>query len=136
MRSKSTPGVMSVSMAKISSPRLAPSLSVLEQAAPSNAERSAKTPILRFIPGRPKSGTIALVSTQILTHASDGPGAKHKGVALKVVVVGGPDEGAEAPLDGPCDLGSDPECRLVLTDPSVSRKHLVVSVTGGRIMVK
>jgi DNA-binding NtrC family response regulator len=76
------------------------------------------------------------VSTQILTQGGDAPGAKHKGVALKVVVVSGPDEGAEAPLDGPCDIGSDPDCRLVLRDPAVSRKHLVVSVTGGRIMAK
>jgi DNA-binding NtrC family response regulator len=57
-------------------------------------------------------------------------------VALKLVVVAGPDEGLEAALVGPCEIGSDPTCQLVLKDPAVSRRHARVSVEGGRIVVK
>jgi len=75
--------------------------------------------------------------TQILTQHDPGtPNAGHKGVLLKLVVIAGRDEGAEVPLDGPTEIGADPECKLVLSDPAVSRKHVLVTVTGGKIMVK
>ena len=57
-------------------------------------------------------------------------------VALKLVVVAGPDEGLEAPLAGACDIGSEVGCQLVLKDPAVSRRHARVSVDHGRILVK
>jgi DNA-binding NtrC family response regulator len=57
-------------------------------------------------------------------------------VALKLAVVAGPDEGLEAPLDGPCEIGTDPSCQLVLKDPAVSRRHAKVSLDHGRILVK
>jgi DNA-binding NtrC family response regulator len=57
-------------------------------------------------------------------------------VALKLVVVAGPDEGLEAAIAGPCEIGSDPTCGLVLTDRSVSRRHVRVSVEQGKIVVK
>jgi DNA-binding NtrC family response regulator len=57
-------------------------------------------------------------------------------VSLKLVVVAGPEEGIEVPLAGPCEIGSDPACELVLADASVSRRHARVSLERGRIVVK
>jgi transcriptional regulator with GAF, ATPase, and Fis domain len=57
-------------------------------------------------------------------------------VTAKVVVVAGPDEGLERALDGPLEIGTDPACTMVLSDPKVSRRHLLVKVRGGRIHVK
>src|SRR5262245_1738187 len=46
-------------------------------------------------------------------------------VSAKLVVVAGADEGAEIALDSVIELGTDPStCRLVLTDPAVSRRHV------------
>jgi DNA-binding NtrC family response regulator len=55
---------------------------------------------------------------------------------LKVSVVSGPDEGAEVPLSGIVEVGSDLACTLVLHDSAVSRKHLLVSSAEGRVVVK
>jgi DNA-binding NtrC family response regulator len=57
-------------------------------------------------------------------------------VAAKLVVVAGRDEGREVALDGDVEVGSDPACDLVLSDPSVSRRHASFSSAGGRILVK
>ncbi len=55
---------------------------------------------------------------------------------MKLVVIAGPDEGLEAPIKTMADIGTGTECQLKLTDPSVSRRHVSVSVTGANITVK
>jgi len=57
-------------------------------------------------------------------------------VALKIVVLSGPDEGKEAPLGSTCEIGSDPECEFPLTDPSVSRRHARLTIGRDGIMVR
>jgi two-component system, NtrC family, nitrogen regulation response regulator GlnG len=56
-------------------------------------------------------------------------------VAVKLVVIAGPDEGKEVPLAGKAEIGADPSCDLVLRDGAVSRRHASVSNQGGRIVV-
>jgi DNA-binding NtrC family response regulator len=56
-------------------------------------------------------------------------------VALKLVVVDGPDAGAEVPIAGPSEIGADPSCALVLTDPAVSRRHARVTIGNGSVVV-
>jgi transcriptional regulator with GAF, ATPase, and Fis domain len=57
-------------------------------------------------------------------------------VPLKLVVVAGPDEGREMPLDRAITIGSDPECELCLTDRAVSRKHCEVALDRGRAVLR
>ncbi|MGE5181408.1 MAG: sigma 54-interacting transcriptional regulator, partial [Acidobacteriota bacterium] len=57
-------------------------------------------------------------------------------VPLKVVVVGGPEEGLEVPLDGAIVVGTDPSCELVLTDRAVSRKHCTLEVERARVVLR
>ena len=57
-------------------------------------------------------------------------------VPLKIGVTAGMDEGREVPLQTMVEIGTDPSSGLVLTDPSVSRKHLLVSIAEGRIVAK
>jgi len=54
----------------------------------------------------------------------------------KLVVVAGPDEGAEVPLEGSTRVGTAPDCELVLSDEHISRCHVVFEAGGGRIAVK
>jgi len=68
-----------------------------------------------------------------------GPASRRSGpgsVALKLVVVAGADEGKEAPFDAKAVIGADPSCTLVLTDRSVSRKHVEMERSGARILVR
>ncbi len=55
---------------------------------------------------------------------------------LKVVVVGGPDEGTEAPIERTLVIGTASDAGLVLHDPQVSRQHLRLSVRVGQITVE
>ncbi len=57
-------------------------------------------------------------------------------VHLKVVVVAGPDEGREVPLDSVLEIGSGAASGLVLTDPAVSRRHVSISQLAGRVVVR
>jgi DNA-binding NtrC family response regulator len=57
-------------------------------------------------------------------------------VLAKLVVVAGPDEGKEAPLETLTEVGTDATCQLVLSDPAVSRRHASLSSVGGRILLK
>ncbi len=57
-------------------------------------------------------------------------------VALKIVVLAGPDEGKEAPIRASCDVGTDPGCDFPLTDSSISRRHARISIDRGRILVR
>lgn len=55
---------------------------------------------------------------------------------LQLRVVGGPDAGRTRPLTGsPLTLGRGPDCDICLTDPSVSRRHAVLSLDGGGVQV-
>jgi transcriptional regulator with GAF, ATPase, and Fis domain len=65
-----------------------------------------------------------------------GDWATATGGPLKVVVVAGPDEGAEAPIGSGLVVGSDRGAGLVLRDPLVSRQHARLAVRGGRIDVE
>src|SRR5688572_18005142 len=50
-------------------------------------------------------------------------------LSLKLVVVSGPDFGRELRLEvGTYRIGKDPDSHLVLSDPSVSRTHLLAEV--------
>jgi DNA-binding NtrC family response regulator len=69
--------------------------------------------------------------------ASQRPGREPaKPVPLKVTVVSGPDEGREAAFDTAIEIGADPTCGLVLSDRSVSRRHVRVESVDGRLRVK
>jgi DNA-binding NtrC family response regulator len=61
---------------------------------------------------------------------------KLKSKRIRAEVVSGPDAGAVARLAGPeVRIGSGADCDLVLTDPTVSRQHLVLRVEGDDIRV-
>ena len=64
-----------------------------------------------------------------------GPGDR-KSVPLKVVVTHGPDAGREVPVQSVLEVGTDPDVGLVLSDTAVSRRHLLISVGEGRIVVR
>ena len=49
------------------------------------------------------------------------------GRVLRLDVVRGPDAGAYAVVNGPTSVGKSSACELLLTDPSVSRRHLQVT---------
>ncbi len=52
------------------------------------------------------------------------------------VVIKGPDRGEAARLtSGPVSFGSDPRCSLVLTDKTVSRKHMEAQLVGDEVMM-
>jgi transcriptional regulator with GAF, ATPase, and Fis domain len=57
-------------------------------------------------------------------------------VAAKIVVVAGADEGLEIPLHALAEIGTDAHCAMILHDPAVSRKHVAIRSSGGRIEVK
>src|SRR5689334_5707662 len=59
-----------------------------------------------------------------------------RGMSFKLVVVGGPDEGKEVPLDGVIEIGADPACGLQLSDKSVSRRHASVAVGKDGIVIR
>jgi DNA-binding NtrC family response regulator len=59
-----------------------------------------------------------------------------RGVPLKIVVTGGPDEGKEVPLESLVEVGTDKGCGLVLSDSAVSRKHLVIALGHGQVVVR
>jgi DNA-binding NtrC family response regulator len=53
-----------------------------------------------------------------------------------LLVIKGPDRGATAKLgDVPVAIGSSSSCQLVLTDTTVSRKHIEVALVGDEIVV-
>jgi transcriptional regulator with GAF, ATPase, and Fis domain len=58
--------------------------------------------------------------------------------SLKAVVLSGPEEGQEIPLDPKqtITLGADSSCNLVLTDRAVSRKHLSLTFDGLEVTVR
>lgn len=58
--------------------------------------------------------------------------------SLKVVVLSGPEEGREIPLDQKqtITLGADSSCNIVLTDRAVSRKHLALTFDGIVVTVR
>ncbi len=56
--------------------------------------------------------------------------------ALKVVVLSGPDAGAEVALNDAVSIGSDAANNLVLRDRSVSRKHLQLTPSGARVLIR
>jgi pSer/pThr/pTyr-binding forkhead associated (FHA) protein len=53
------------------------------------------------------------------------------------VVIKGPDRGEAVRLDSnePVSFGSGPQCSLVLTDKTVSRKHLEASLVGDEVVM-
>jgi DNA-binding NtrC family response regulator len=55
---------------------------------------------------------------------------------LKVVVLGGADEGLELPVSRSLEVGTDPACDLVLHDPAVSRRHLRITPAPHGAIVK
>jgi DNA-binding NtrC family response regulator len=66
-----------------------------------------------------------------------GPPPAGATLPLKVGVISGPDEGREALLGASLEVGTDAGCGLVIRgDPSISRKHLLVSVIEGGIIVR
>jgi len=58
------------------------------------------------------------------------------GGPAKVVVVAGPDEGAEVALGAGLVVGTGEGSGLVLHDPSVSRQHARLSIDGPRVVVE
>ena len=56
---------------------------------------------------------------------------------LRLVVISGPDRGAELRIDrGTHLVGTDPNCALVLRDSTVSRQHLEVAVLDAGVRVR
>jgi DNA-binding NtrC family response regulator len=76
---------------------------------------------------------MADVETEVLSQRG---GAGGPAVAVKLVVVAGPDEGLEVAVDRPVKIGTDPACELTLGDPTVSREHAVVTALRGQIAVR
>ena len=53
------------------------------------------------------------------------------------VVISGPDRGEQAVLSGePITVGSAPSCELVLSDRTVSRRHVTASLEQGQVIVR
>ena len=73
----------------------------------------------------------ASVETKVLTSRE-----ARTEVAAKLVVVAGPDAGREIALDRKVEIGTDPSCQLVLSDPAVSRHHALLASVGGQVGVK
>jgi DNA-binding NtrC family response regulator len=71
-----------------------------------------------------------------LASRAGGRGAGSAPISAKLVVVAGVDEGTEVPLDDVVEIGTQSSCGLVLSDPSVSRRHVSVRRLGGRLVVK
>src|SRR5215467_4953183 len=76
-----------------------------------------------------------MTEKDVPTHTLDS-GETRRPIEAKVVVVAGPDEGIEVPLDRTIGVGTDPSCNLVLHDPKVSRRHLSIQASGARVVVK
>jgi transcriptional regulator with GAF, ATPase, and Fis domain len=56
---------------------------------------------------------------------------------LRVAVIDGPDSGAVAIIgEGSVLVGSDPAAHLVLTDPAVSRQHVILERAGESVVVR
>jgi DNA-binding NtrC family response regulator len=56
---------------------------------------------------------------------------------VSITVDRGPDEGVAAVLTGASlTIGTDPSCNLVLTDPTVSRKHVILTVTPDGLLAE
>ncbi|MGA9521093.1 MAG: sigma 54-interacting transcriptional regulator [Myxococcaceae bacterium] len=56
---------------------------------------------------------------------------------IRLYVLDGPDRGAEVRLQlGTAVIGTRSDCELVLTDPTVSKRHLAVELLAGRLRVK
>jgi transcriptional regulator with GAF, ATPase, and Fis domain len=55
---------------------------------------------------------------------------------LKVVVIAGEDEGLEAALDEIVTVGADNASSIVLSDRAVSRHHLRLELSGGKVTAK
>ena len=75
------------------------------------------------------------VSTRVITSLG-GAAIGAAPVPAKLVVVNGPDEGTEQPLQGSVTIGSDKSCDLVLTDSAVSRKHVRIDSVAGLFKVR
>jgi transcriptional regulator with GAF, ATPase, and Fis domain len=73
--------------------------------------------------------------TMTMEGATGRPGSSRR-VPGKLVVVAGPDEGAEAPVDGTVRVGTAPNNDLQLGDPRVSRNHGSFSLVDGRLVYK
>ncbi|MCB9587102.1 MAG: sigma 54-dependent Fis family transcriptional regulator [Polyangiaceae bacterium] len=59
-----------------------------------------------------------------------------RGVRMKLVVLDGPDAGAECALDAEVIVGADAGANLVLGDAAVSRRHASFTCSGGRVFVR
>jgi len=57
------------------------------------------------------------------------------GVAAKLVVMSGPDEGAEVALHGEVIVGSGTDCALRLSDPAISRRHASFTAEASGIRI-
>jgi len=71
-----------------------------------------------------------------LLRSPETPGGAAEPMPLKVSVVAGPDEGIEVPLGAVLEIGSGASCGLVLHDPTVSRRHVIVTQAKGRVVVR
>ncbi len=55
---------------------------------------------------------------------------------VKIVVLEGPDQGREYPLETDAEVGSDDRCAITLADQAVSRLHAVFRSTAGGVVVR
>jgi pSer/pThr/pTyr-binding forkhead associated (FHA) protein len=51
-------------------------------------------------------------------------------------IVEGPDAGKTVALVVPVHVGRDDDCELALSDPATSRRHAIISVVNGAVMVE
>src|SRR5258705_2427066 len=66
----------------------------------------------------------------------DAPSYSRQNAGGIFVVIKGPDRGEAVRLTGaPVSFGSGPQCSLVLTDKTVSRKHLEAQMLDGEILM-
>ena len=53
-----------------------------------------------------------------------------------LIVRSGPDAGRECPLPATLVIGRSPEADMVLTDPTISRRHVELSMEGTTVVVE
>ena len=69
-------------------------------------------------------------TTDLKTTAPVGRGTADR-IAAMGVVVAGPDEGREVAVEGELEIGSESDCGLALSDPAISRRHLLALLRHG-----
>ena len=76
------------------------------------------------------------IRSNVTALLDDAPSYSRQNQGGIFLVIKGPDRGEAVRLTGePVSFGSGPQCSLVLTDKTVSRKHLEAQLVGDEVMM-